>query len=279
MAAILGQQGKRVLVIDLDFQRSLSRLCFSNEKIKAIHEEKRTLQHFLLDPHADAARLLRCTSPLGHADGCDIVINAEALQVKDASDSLEDAEMHLQAEWLMNPKGADVRFLLRKALHAPAVRERYNFVLLDCPPRLSTACINALAASDFALIPVMLDKLSAVSAPNLLRKLNQLRFNKILAPLNILGIVANRVEFYSAKPIKSQAAEWDELIVPCREAWGQAEHFFDTKIKQSSAFARAAERQTFAAFTDEFKPVFSDLLDELEARITHESSRAATVSA
>jgi cellulose biosynthesis protein BcsQ len=151
--------------------------------------------------------------------------------------------------------------------------------MLDCPSRLSTACINGLASSDFALIPVMLDKLSSVSAPNLLRKLKDLRFKKILPQLSILGVIANRVEFYNARPIKAQAAEWDDLIIPCREAWGQEVHFFETKIKQSGAFARAAEKETFAALSDEFKKVFIDLFGEMEERIAHESGRGATVSA
>jgi chromosome partitioning protein len=278
LGAILGYHEKRVLLIDLDYQRSLSKLCIPDPTIRKLHEEKRTLQHFLLQPKPDAVHLLNCTFPIKKVDGCDIIINSEALEVRQVSDSLEDAEMQLQAEWLMNPKREDVRFLLRRALHDSAVWDRYDYVFLDCPPRLSTACINAIAASDFALIPVMLDPLSSVSAPNLLRKLNQLRSKNVLSDLKILGVVANRVKILNAQPIKSQADEWSNLGDFCKKAWGQAVHLFNSMIRQSANFEQAARRQNFAAFSDDLKPLFTDLMTEMEARIRNESGRLATVS-
>jgi chromosome partitioning protein len=279
LAAIVGNHGKRVLLVDLDYQRSLSKLCFPDSLIGKLHKEKRTLQHFLLHSQADGAHLLNCVCPNQKVDTCDIIINSEALEVNQVSDSLEDTEMHLQAEWLMNPKGLDVRFILRKALHDPAVSERYDYVFLDCPPRLSTACINGLAASDFALIPVMLDALSSVSAPNLLRKLNQLRTKKVLSDLRILGVIANRVKIVNSEPIKTQADEWNDLFDGCKQAWPQPVHLFRTMIRQSTSFEEAAKRKKFAAITAEFRPLFIDLLSEIEARIKNESVRLATVPA
>ncbi len=279
LAATLGLHGKRVLLVDLDYQRSLTRLCLEPSSIGPLHEQHRTLQDFLLHAQTDAGALLNCAVPLKNADCCEIVVNAESTIIKQARDGLEDTEMRLQAQWLVNPAGRDVRFLLRQALHSPAVRQRYDYVLLDCPPRMSTACINALAASDFVLIPVMLDSVSSISAPNLLRRLQQLRAKKVLGSLGVLGVVANRVQLRNGELIQAQAAEWDDVRIPCKEAWGQPIHFFETVIKQSASIAHAAHHQTFAAYTDELKPVFSDLVAEMEKRITYESRRLATVLA
>ena len=184
----------------------------------------------------------------------------------------------------MHPGGADVRLHLRRALHSPLIRKQYDYVLLDCPPRLSTACVNALAASDYALIPVLLDWTSAVSAPNLLRKLSRLRTGGLLAPLGVLGVLANRVRFFGGKLKSAEAAVWDEMRRPCQEAWGEPVHFFETTIKESAAVAEAVLRHTdgkvthtFAAQKGELQSAFAELADQVKARIDHDCRRLATV--
>jgi cellulose biosynthesis protein BcsQ/predicted nucleic acid-binding Zn-ribbon protein len=284
LAVALADQGARVLLIDLDYQRSLSLLCCSPKQVEQLHRSERCLQHFLLDPAPDADHLLRCTVPVRAADQCSVVVNSESLTGRDAADSLEDAEMYLLAEWLMHPGGADVRLHLRRALHSPLIRKQYDYVLLDCPPRLSTACVNALAASDYALIPVLLDMTSAVSAPNLLRKLWRLRTGGLLAPLGVLGVLANRVRYYGGRMKTAEAAVWDEMRRPCQEAWGEPVHFFETTIKESAAVAEAVLRHTdgkathtFAAQKGELQSVFAELADQVKARIDHDCRRLAAV--
>ena len=46
------------------------------------------------------------------------------------------------------------------ALHSDEVGAEYDLILLDCPPRLTTACINALCCCDGVLIPVKPDNVS-----------------------------------------------------------------------------------------------------------------------
>ena len=48
-------------------------------------------------------------------------------------------------EWLPARRRPDPRFFLREALHDPGLD--FGYVLLDCPPRLTTACVAALAAA------------------------------------------------------------------------------------------------------------------------------------
>jgi cellulose biosynthesis protein BcsQ len=274
LAATLGLHGNRVLVIDLDYQRSLSRLCCSNEQLIRLHQDGRCLQHFLLGPERGALRLLNCADTVRFADKCSIVVNSDAQSGNSVADSLDDAEMNLLARWLVNPTGPDLRMYLREALHAPEVRARFDYVLFDCPPRLSTACINALAASDFALIPVQPDLTSAISAPNLLKKVKRLRGDKVLGNLGILGVVANRVVYYGDQLRKDHLAVWDDLQADCSAVWGQTVYFFETMIGENSEVAIAAARhtdgkatKTFAAYGDDLKPVFTDLANEVLQRI------------
>src|SRR5262245_41946837 len=106
---------------------------------------------------------------------CSIVTNSDARDEKGVVNSLEETESRLLAEWTVQQDGRDIRLLLREALHAAEMSGKFDCVLLDCPPRLTTACINAVAASDYVLIPVVLDALSARSVPELLRSLQRLR--------------------------------------------------------------------------------------------------------
>ena len=50
---------------------------------------------------------------------------------------------------------------LRKALKA--VRRRFDYIVIDCPPNFGFASIAALRAADFAIIPIIPDYLSSIS--------------------------------------------------------------------------------------------------------------------
>ena len=283
LAAALAAGARRVLVIDLDYQRSLSLLCCSPRQIMQLHQSGRCLQHFLLDGTPDAGRLLRCVAAVKAAKALfrrRRRRGADRLGPGGQSRRRRDAPVGRMA-----PGAVRGRHPLPPAPRParPGRADLFDYVLLDCPPRLSTACVNALAASDFALIPVLLDTTSAQSVPNLLRKLRRLR-GGVLAQLGVLGVVANRVKLIGGALKNAEAAVWDEMRRPCVEAWEGPVHFFATAIKESSAVAEAAQRQadgkatfTFAAHRGELQPVFAELADQVRGRIDHDSRRLAAV--
>ncbi len=114
----------------------------------------------------------------------------------------------------------DVRFRLRAILHTKEIADRFDFILLDCPPRLTTACINALAASDYVLIPVLPNVISTAAVPRLLRWLKNLRL--VACPdLAVLGIVGNKVKYYGANAVKNQQVELNSLGDLCQKSEGR----------------------------------------------------------
>ena len=60
----------------------------------------------------------------------------------------------------INLSGAEVElisvenkeFLLREKVKA--LRERYDFIIIDCPPSLNLLTINAMTTSDTVLVPI-----------------------------------------------------------------------------------------------------------------------------
>jgi cellulose biosynthesis protein BcsQ len=153
-------------------------------------------------------------------------------------DSLEESEMRLMINWIFERDPSDIRFLLRKALHDIQLEDCFDFILMDCPPRLTTACINGLAASDYVLVPVTLDAMATNSVPYLLKSLDYLK-KDILPNLQILGIVANQVTKRDGFPVGPQRDAWDSLKFQCNRREPNV-CFFETMIQDNSAIGRFA---------------------------------------
>ncbi|HKN36997.1 MAG TPA: ParA family protein [Terriglobales bacterium] len=83
--------------------------------------------------------------------------------------------------------GADQReFRLRNAL--ASLRDRYQFIVLDCPPALDLLTLNALVAADTVLIPMQAEYFALEGISELLDTIERIRgsFN---ADLGIEGVV------------------------------------------------------------------------------------------
>jgi chromosome partitioning protein len=68
------------------------------------------------------------------------------------------------------------------------VRERYDYVILDCPPSLGLLTINALTAADSVLIPLQCEYYAMEGLAHLLRTINLVR-ERLNPGLKIEGIV------------------------------------------------------------------------------------------
>ena len=68
------------------------------------------------------------------------------------------------------------------------VKDRYTFILIDCPPALDLLTVNALAASDSVLVPIQCEYLALEGVSELLDTLMRLRRN-INPTLAIEGIL------------------------------------------------------------------------------------------
>lgn len=269
IAYTLWNSGKRVLLVDLDYQGSLTNLCLPPEKLGDLRLGQGRFAQYVFageNGHADAA--WNNLTPIGKQS-----------YLLAANEALADVEESVKARWLIDPKRPDCRYILREALHAPIFQERFDFILIDCPPRLTLAGINALAAADFILVPVIPDRVSAEAVPRLLISLREFRDKGVCTNLNILGIVGNRA-FHRRKIIKREQEVWSTLKSSCKDAWLEPVHIFKHVVPHSTMFAEAAANRRFAAEYEGLAPVFKDLVQEiLRRKAHHEGSRPATVRA
>ncbi len=256
LGVALARRGRRVLMADLDFQGSLSRLCAGRDDLGALTRKGTTVSRLLRDDTGDSFDLLQIVQRLGHP-----ALTGKTCDFIPADDSLAEAELRAQARWLVTNK-PDARFLFRRSFHKAAVLEQYDYVLFDCPPRLTTTCVNALGCSDFLLVPVLLEQGSVETLPRTLRWLTDLPH---VSRARLLGVVANRVELYRGQPVAAQGNIFRYLPETVKRSGYNGSAVFRAIVKNSRAMIEeAANYGRITALDDEGLELFSALAAEVE---------------
>ncbi|MBO4323022.1 MAG: ParA family protein [Clostridia bacterium] len=126
MSAYLASKGKKVLLIDADAQgNATTGLGFDKSKL-----DKSLYNALIEDESLDLVTLKT---------------GIENLYLAPSSIDLAGAEVEL-----VELKNRDRRL----SLLVEAVRDKYDYITIDCPPSLGLLTINALVASDGAIIPI-----------------------------------------------------------------------------------------------------------------------------
>ena len=116
-----------------------------------------------------------------------------AVMLAPSSIGLAAAETELVAE-------PDNSLVLKEKL--AEVRNRYDVIVIDCPPNLGLLTINALAASDLVLIPVQTEVFAGLGVPLLLETIAKIR-RRSNPSLNIFGILPT---MFSSRLTQDQAS-------------------------------------------------------------------------
>ena len=221
------------------------------------------LQHFLINAAENRkANLLEYCAPIFDGESA----------ILPSADSMAYAELNLTMQWLLRQGKRDTRFLLRKGLHQKRITSRFDIVLLDCPPVFNTCCVNALAASDYMLIPVLPSRKATERVPLLLERMQSL--HRVINPeLQVMGAVLNRTRAASLTAWEQDL--WKDMLEHGQDLWKLPVHAFETFIRQTTEVRDSETEFSPPTPGSELHTVFSRLAAEVEARLPGDCRRTA----
>lgn len=202
LGAALAELGRKTLLVDLDPQSALSEGFGINS-----YELEETIYNALVESHISS---LESVIHYGIRPNLDVV---------PSNIDLAAAEMELIA-------AIGREYILKESLEP--LRERYNYILIDCAPSLGLLTINALTASNSVLIPLQCEYLALRGMRTLIEVIEKVQ-RKLNPSLKILGILGT---MYNARTIHAR-----EVIEEIRSVFG--DKVFDVVIRSSIKFAEA----------------------------------------
>ena len=159
LADCLGHRNKKVLLIDLDSQ--------ANTTFTSGHDSK-NLKNSVYNVLTPDNRY-KCTAE-------EAVLHCKYYDLLPADIDVKDLVVELN----------DV-FALKKALQP--LQSKYDYIIIDTPPAITSITINALCSSDHIILPCEPRPYSFLGLSDLLDAINQIRENHWNDNLDVLGIL------------------------------------------------------------------------------------------
>lgn len=203
----LGQAGKRVLLIDLDPQASLT-MCFGVKN----HEQLKTTMYHLMNSLIESDPLPPKESYIvskGNVDliPCNIGLNAIEEKLKE----------EVGSEQII---GSVISKL----------KDNYDYIIIDTSPSLGLLTINALTASDRVIITVSPQFLSAVGISLLLKTIDKVQ-TRVNSRLKVAGILMTMCD--------SRTSLTRDIYDIIQSSYGNTINIFNIQIPNSTKVGEA----------------------------------------
>ncbi len=242
--------GKRVLILDLDHQGSLSNMLLTSAKITEVTSGADLL--FQSDADWKSLQIAR-KSLRPQLPNTDLV---------PAFYQFGQLENRLMLKWLIQESEDDIRYRLAKILLSDEV-SRYDIVLIDVPPRLTTGTINALCASTHLLIPTQLDRMATEAVvPFLGMVTNLMSLNPSLKFLGVVGMLTQQAEL---KPYERQILK--DLVAQLNKTFGEQDHIFPGTVPRRQAFAEVAGTDIAFVKNREIQDIIGSVGETVRSRV------------
>ena len=249
LGVALAHSGRRVLLIDADPQGDLTTYMgwhnADNIPITLSTLMGRTMNDMDVNP---------TEAVLHHDEGVDLIPT-----------NLELASMEVS---LVNAMSRE--YTLRNSISE--LKDKYDFILIDCMPSLGMITINALASADKVIIPVQSEFLAAKGMSHLMNTI--LKVKKQINPkLDIAGILLTIVD--GRRNLSKEIS--DEL----RETYGKVFKLYDTQIPRAVKAAESSrmgesiisydkDSKVAQSYIELAKEVLKDEREKQKTRNTHE---------
>ena len=225
----LAKEGKKVLLIDADPQGSLTISLGYEEPDEMEYSLATLMMNIVNDEKLNIEKTI-----LHHKEGVDLIpanIELSAIEVSLVNAMSRELILHAYIE---------------------TVRNRYDYILIDCMPSLGVMTVNALACADTVLIPVQAAYLSVKGLQQLIKTIYTVkrRLNPKLAIEGILMTMVDRRTVY-AKNIAEEVNKVYGKSIPvfpieiplsvrAAEISAVARSIYDYDPKGKAAFAYAS---------------------------------------
>lgn len=184
IADFLSEQGKSVLLIDADPQFNATQAMLDCYKKEESDDEENYYTRDVLANKKTIYRLFRPQVDMSQSystpSSSEVIVN-----LKENLDIL-CGDLNLV---LVNQSN-DNRFVkrMRNFIDDNCLREKYDYIFIDCPPTLTIYTDSALMASDYYLIPNRIDRYSIVGIDSLQKAVNSLIKEERIS-LKCIGLV------------------------------------------------------------------------------------------
>ncbi len=229
---LVAEFNKRVLLVDLDPQTNATVMLIGDRRWKELNDKGQTIAKLFSDALNSDNRAFDIRKSI--QPGVGSVGDVRRLSLLPSSIDLIDVQDHLAR---MDPgrfHAATPIDILRRALRATLEEDRFDYVLIDCPPSLGLVTLNGLRISDYYIIPTIPDVLSTYGIPQIIKRIRDFS-ESIGANIEPLGIVATKY--------RSQSSVHNNQLKILKE--GRDAPLFNTVIPENNEISAAAE----------FKPV------------------------
>lgn len=160
LSAALGAKGQRVLVVDTDPQGNTT---------SGIGVDKNNIENTIYELMLDEITTDQCIIK-NIVDNVDIIpanVNLAAVEVE-----------------LMDKENRE--YIVKNAIDW--VKDQYDFIMVDCPPSLSTLTINSMTAADTVLVPIQCEFYALEGLSQLITTVNLVK-ERLNPELGMEGIV------------------------------------------------------------------------------------------
>ena len=160
LSAALAEQGKKVLLVDLDPQGNAT---------SGVGVDKRDLENTVYELFVGKTTLEEC---LLETDFLNLSVIPANINLSGAEIDLIDMENR--------------EYYLKDILQQ--IKDDYDFILIDCPPSLNMLTVNAMTAADTVLVPIQCEYYALEGLSQLIHTINLVK-KRLNPQLQLEGVV------------------------------------------------------------------------------------------
>lgn len=209
IADYLSDNGKKILLIDADPQFNATQALLDAYKSKNKDSENENFYNRVILPKKKTIhRLFRIQEDM-----------YSSLTMPTDNDLIIELKQNLSIlcgdlSLVLVNRSSDHTFVtrLRNFIEDNNIKQKYDYIIIDCPPTLTIYTDSALMASDYYLIPNIIDRYSIIGINSLQKAVNNLIREERIKTLKCVGLVYTMVSNSSKEEDLRVSFETKEVV-------------------------------------------------------------------